>query len=89
MNAVHQPVAHPYRPYVVAWLVLLAITLAMVASGSPPLLLAGMGAKAAIIALWFMHLRHERLALGLAVAISVVALTLILYGLMIPDGLAA
>ena len=46
-------------------------------------------AKALIVVLWFMHLRHERLALGLTVAISIVALTLILFGLTVPDGMAA
>ncbi|MCI0340044.1 MAG: hypothetical protein L0216_02640 [Planctomycetales bacterium] len=78
--------ATPYRTYWSAWLVLLAITLAMVLTGSPPVLVAGMMAKATIIALWFMHLRTERLDLVLIVLGGIFATSLALFGLIAPDG---
>lgn len=80
--------AHPYRGYWYAWLILLALTLAMVFVGHPAVLLGGMMVKATIIALWFMHLRHERLSLGLAVAISILFTGLALFVLIAPDGRA-
>ena len=77
-----------YRKYWLAWLVLLAITLAMVFIGSPAILLAGMTLKAVIIMLWFMHLRYERLDLLLCVVIGLFATALVLFLLIVPDGKA-
>lgn len=78
----------PSRTYWVAWLALLAITVAMVAIGHPGLIIAGMAAKASIIALWFMHLRYERVVLLLTVALAIVATNLLLFGLIAVDGMA-
>lgn len=79
----------PYRTYWLAWLALLTITIAMVAIGHPALLLVGMAVKATIIALWFMHLRYERAALLLTVALVIVATNLLLFGLIAVDGMAS
>lgn len=81
--------APSYGVYWAAWLVLLAITLVMLAISKPALLIAGMAAKATIIALWFMHLKSERLSLILTVALGIVVTTLILFGLIAPDGMAS
>jgi len=78
-----------YRPYWIAWFVLLVITLLMVGIHSPALLIAGMAVKATIIGLWFMHLRHERLSLVMTVALGIVLTTLILFALIAPDGMAS
>ena len=77
-----------YRTYWLAWLCLLVITLAMVFIGNQPVLIAGMSLKAAIIGLWFMHLRYERLDLVLSVALGIFATALILFLLIFPDGRA-
>lgn len=77
-----------YKTYFKAWLVLLAITLTMVVVGSPALLIFGMCAKAAIIALWFMHLRYERIDFTLYVLLGMFATAIILYALTVPDGRA-
>ncbi|MFQ5843574.1 MAG: hypothetical protein ACE5JG_01150 [Planctomycetota bacterium] len=78
----------PYRSYWRAWVVLLGITLFMVLVTHPPVLLAGMGVKALIITLWFMHLRHERLDFALYVLVGVFLTALVLFGLIAPDGSA-
>jgi hypothetical protein len=78
-----------YAGYWIAWGILLGITLLMLAIANPALLVAGMAAKATIIALWFMHLRTERLSLTLTVGIGIVVTTLILFGLIAPDGMAS
>ena len=77
-----------YRTYWLAWLCLLVITVAMVFIGTSTVLLAGMTLKAAIIGLWFMHLRFERLGLVASVALGTFATGLILFLLIYPDGRA-
>jgi hypothetical protein len=77
--------ALPYRTYWIAWLVLLAMTVAMIAMSHPGVLLAGIGLKSAIIALWFMHLKWERGFLAASVAVGIVATTLALFGLIVVD----
>ncbi|MBI4575942.1 MAG: hypothetical protein HY722_06735 [Planctomycetes bacterium] len=77
--------ASPYRAYWVAWGVLLAMTLVMVSLATPALLLAGILTKAAIITLFFMHLRHERLDFALGVALATVLTGLVLFGLIAVD----
>jgi len=78
----------PYGRYFRIWLVLLGITLFMVVFTSRTVILAGMTAKATIIALWFMHLKEETLDFILYVALSIVFFSLVLFGLIVPDGLA-
>ena len=83
--------SHPqvsYRTYWVAWLCLLAITVAMVFTGTRPVLILGMCVKATIIALWFMHLKYERLDFVLCVLVGIFATGLVLFGLIAPDGMA-
>ncbi len=77
-----------YRKYWFAWLCLLIITLAMVSIGSTPVLLLGITMKAAIICLWFMHLRYERWELTLSVLMGIFATALLLFLLIAPDGRA-
>lgn len=77
-----------YKTYWVAWLVLLALTLVMVFVAQPPVLILGMILKAAIIFLWFMHLRYEKLDLVLSVTVGIFATALILFLLIAPDGTA-
>ena len=74
--------------YFRAWLLLLAITIVMVVLQNPALLIAGMSVKAFVIALWFMHLRYERLDFTLYVLLGLFATALVLFGLIAPDGLA-
>lgn len=83
----HAHAAADYRTYWIAWLVLLGITLAMIFVGNPTVLIAGMSLKAAIICLWFMHLRYEHRDLLLTVLIGLFATAMVLYGLIIPDGM--
>jgi len=77
-----------YRTYWLAWGFLLLLTIAMVFVQGPLVLIAGMTLKASVIALLFMHLGFEKLDLTLVIAISIVGLSLLLFGLMIPDGRA-
>ncbi len=77
-----------YAGYWIAWLVLLAVTLVMISIKTPGILLAGIGVKAGIIALFFMHLRQEKRDLTLLVVLSVTLLGLLLFGLIAPDGRA-
>ncbi len=77
-----------YGIYLKAWLVLLGITILMVFVGHTAVLIAGMCAKASLIALFFMHLRWERLDFALTIALSIVLFSLVLFGLIAPDGLA-
>ncbi|MBI3268128.1 MAG: hypothetical protein HYZ53_03835 [Planctomycetes bacterium] len=78
----------PYRTYWRAWGCLLALTLGMVLIGHPAVLLAGMTLKAAIIAFVFMHLKFERAGLVVSVLVGIFATSLVLFLLLIPDGLA-
>jgi cytochrome c oxidase subunit IV len=67
-----------FKTYWIAWAVLLALTLAMIAVGAAKLphnamvalLLLGMAGKALVIGAYFMHLRYERITLVLIVALS-------------------
>ncbi len=77
-----------YKPYWIAWLCLLAITLAMVFIGNQAVLIVGMALKATIIGAWFMHLRYERLDFVLCVALGILATSLVLFFLIAPDGRA-
>jgi len=77
-----------YSIYWKVWLVLLGITLLMVFITTPAVLIAGMCAKATIIALWFMHLKSERLDFILYVAGSIVIFSAVLFFLIMADGLA-
>ncbi len=74
-----------YRGYWIAWILLLLLTVAMVSVTSPALIVAGIAIKATIISLWFMHLKFERISLGVVV-IAVTILTLaILFTLLAWD----
>jgi len=77
-----------YSKYWMAWLCLLFITLAMVFIGTPAVLITGMTLKATIIALWFMHLRYERVDFALCIVFGIFATALILFLLIFPDGRA-
>ena len=86
-----------YRVYWVIFLVLLVLALLMTLVGGPtlarpvvaPLLIGAMLVKAALISGYFMHLRHERVALIVAVAISILAVGAVLFVGIAPDGLRA
>ena len=80
--------ASPYRGYLNVWLSLLVITLIMVFLANPVVLLVGMLVKVSIIALWFMHLRSERIDFTWIVALSILLTGGILFALIAPDGLA-
>jgi len=81
--------------YLRVWAVLLGLTLIMVAVDRAELrfallaaaLVAAMLIKASLIAGFFMHLRFEGRLLVWSVAAGLFGLGLILYLLMIPDGL--
>ena len=77
-----------YKTYWYAWLCLLVVTLLMVLTLDPLVLIAGMSLKALIIALWFMHLRYEKLELVLYVLVGIFATALLLFFLIAPDGRA-
>ena len=77
-----------YGLYFRTWVVLLVITLAMVFIGNPIVLVLGMCLKASIIASFFMHLKYETRDFILMVAVSIALFSLVLFGLLVPDGLA-
>jgi len=76
-----------YGLYLRVWGVLLLITLAMVFIGNPIVLILGMCLKATLIASFFMHLRDETRDFILMIAVSIVLFSLVLFGLIVPDGL--
>ena len=80
--------AHAYTPYWIAWGVLLAITLVMLLLANPVVLGVAILLKASIITLWFMHLRTERWDLTATIVVGALGCALLLFGLLIPDGLA-
>jgi caa(3)-type oxidase subunit IV len=83
------PQATPhYGVYFKIWGVLLVITLLMVFTRNPAILLPGMAAKATLIALWFMHLKDERKDFIFYIASSIVLMSLVLFALIVPDGKA-
>ena len=77
-----------YRPYFVAWFVLLGITVVMLFLQNPAVLIMGISLKAAIIGLWFMHLRQEHADLTAWIAVGLFGSALILFLLIVPDGMA-
>jgi len=87
-TAVAAEAAPNYRVYFKAWVALLGITLLMVFYTHTGVVIAGVMAKAAIIALWFMHLRYERRALVWCIVLPILVTAMLLFGLIIPDGLA-
>ena len=84
-----------YGLYWRVWGLLLVLTATMIALDSMPLpygilatvMVLAMLFKATLIGAYFMHLRYERLFLGLSVAIGLVLNGFILFGLLAPDGL--
>jgi len=80
------PATPHYAIYFKIWGVLLVITLLMVFTRNPAILLPGMAAKATLIALWFMHLKDERRDFIFYIAGSIVLFSLILFALIVPDG---
>ncbi len=82
------PHAMGYGTYLKAWVVLLFLTILMVMIANPAFLIAGMTVKALIIALYFMHLRHERRDFTLYMLLGLFLTSLLLFGLIIPDGRA-
>lgn len=89
----HGPVS--YRTYWSIWGILLVLTLIMIVLDSAPLprgvllvlLVAAMLVKAFLVAGYFMHLRYERLALALGVTLGFLLTGLVLFVLLVPDGL--
>jgi cytochrome c oxidase subunit IV len=88
-----------FSPYAALWKVwglLLVLTLVMVfvdVMGFPrvvllAILLAAMLTKAFFISQRFMDLKHEKLAVGIAVSFSILFFGAILFALMVPDGIA-
>lgn len=89
----HTPVpeAHggaSYRTYWTAWLILLALTVAMVFVGAKPVVVGGILAKAAIITLLYMHLAQERRRLVWTVLLGIFLTSAVLVVLIIPDARA-
>lgn len=77
-----------YRVYLRIWVVLLVITLIMVFTKKPAVLVPGMAAKATLIALWFMHLKDERKDFIFYIVSSIVLLSFVLFVIIAPDGKA-
>ncbi|MHC4819574.1 MAG: hypothetical protein ACYTF8_16135 [Planctomycetota bacterium] len=81
---------HPapdYKIYLKVWLTLLVVTLVMVFLPSRPVLIGGMMIKASLIVLWFMHLLYERIDFILLMVVSIAFFSILLFGLIAPDGL--
>jgi len=87
-TTVPEAAAPNYAVYFRIWIVLLAITLAMVFIDNRAFLVLGMSAKAILIALWYMHLKDERKDFIFYIAGSIIIFSLVLFGLIAPDGLA-
>lgn len=85
--AAHAHAEVSYKTYWMAWLALLALTIVMVFVKSPTMLIIGMLIKASVIAFLFMHLMFEKRDFVILVIASGFVLSLILFGLMIPDGM--
>jgi len=77
-----------YSKYWKAWGVLLVLTVVMVAMANPVVLMTGIAVKAAIILFVFMHLQYEKAGLVLCILIGTFATSVVLFGLLIPDGRA-
>ena len=78
----------PYALYIKAWITLLVITLLMVFVSNPTMILIGILAKVSIIAAVFMHLKDETRDFIFIIAFSIVFFSALLFGLLIPDGMA-
>ncbi len=86
--------AGSYRTYWATWFVLLLLTLGMVLLNVAPLpravllglLVCAMLAKASLIGANFMHLRFERMALVLIVAVGILGTAAVLFALLAVDG---
>jgi cytochrome c oxidase subunit IV len=86
----------PYGTLWKTWGLLLVLTAVMVfidVMGLPRILLlvvliAAMLTKAFFISSQFMDLKHEKLAVGISVAFSILFFGAILFALMVPDGVA-
>jgi 4-hydroxybenzoate polyprenyltransferase len=74
-----------YTGYWIAWAILLVLTVAMIAVANPTAIVVGIVIKASIIALWFMHLKFERISLGVVIAVASIVTTLVLFGLIAVD----
>lgn len=85
--------ANPYRIYQVTWIILLAITVAMLAAEGFHMprwflvlfLLAFMAVKAAMIGGNFMHLRHEHRRMAVMVTGGIVLTSLVLLAFITPE----
>ncbi|MHC4818922.1 MAG: hypothetical protein ACYTF8_12785, partial [Planctomycetota bacterium] len=75
------------KVYLKVWLTLLVITLVMVFVQKRAVLIGGMVIKASLIVLWFMHLLYERIDFILLMVVSIAFFSILLFGLIAPDGL--
>lgn len=81
---------HPtpnYMVYLKVWLTLLVITVVMVFIQNRAVLIGGMVIKASLIVLWFMHLLYEKIDFILLMVVSIALFSIVLFGLIAPDGL--
>jgi caa(3)-type oxidase subunit IV len=95
MDDTHPPATtrSPYRVYWITWVILLAITVAMLLSESLHLprwflivfLLTFMMVKAVMIGGNFMHLRYEKRNLAVMVAAGILVTSLILFFFIRPE----
>lgn len=77
-----------YARYWKMWGALLVITLLMVLLPSTlPVIIVGIGLKVTIIGAVFMHLKDEALDFVLIIVFNIMFFSLLLYGLLVPDGL--
>lgn len=81
----HTATAPHYGTYWKAWLVLLAITAAMLFVQSPGIVILGITLKALIILLVFMHLKNEHKDIVATVGAGIFATALVMYFLMAWD----
>ena len=79
--------APDYKIYLKVWLTLLVVTLVMVFFQNRAVLIGGMMIKATLIVLWFMHLLYERIDFILLMVVSIAFFSILLFGLIAPDGL--
>ena len=79
--------APDYKIYLKVWLTLLVVTLVMVFFQNRAVLIGGMMIKASLIVLWFMHLLYERIDFILLMLVSIAFFSVLLFGVIAPDGL--
>ena len=92
----HEPQHVSYRTYWISWGLLLVLTVIMLLAeelqlGAAVTLLVLLGAmvvKATVIGAWFMHLKYERVALVLSVALGILATGGALFFLLLPEALS-